>query len=419
MSRWAAAAGRTILVVLSLILLGASTAPSRGPAARLHRYTAPLEFDFFGWTVDAAARKLGQYAVASTGYLPPAARVDLVRRWFRLIDEADALEGEIAAAFAGATSAAGTKLREDDLRRMRLELSELQPVAEAVLAEQAALTLQAEGLAWSGAFPPVSFRLSRLPVALVVSPRDVIRQDALIQLDPGMPLQDQADLESRVESGQDVSALVVPVGGIGTYPTMVQETGALSWVAEVILHEWTHNLLTLRPLGWNYETTPELRTMNETTAQLVGQALGRRLLERYYPDLVPAPAPGAANAPSDPRASEPPAFDFHAEMHATRVRADELLAGGKIAEAEAYMEERRQVFVANGYFIRRLNQAYFAFYGAYADAPQGAAGEDPVGAAVRGLWNRSESVAAFVRQMAWMDSFEDLERALGSPVTSR
>ena len=66
-------------------------------------------------------------------------------------------------------------------------------------------------------------------------------------------------------------------------------------------------------------------------------------------------------------------------MHKTRVHVDELLAEGKIDEAEAYMEQRRQIFVQNGYYIRRLNQAYFAFYGAYADVPGGAAGEDPVG----------------------------------------
>ncbi len=49
------------------------------------------------------------------------------------------------------------------------------------------------------------------------------------------------------------------------------------------------------------------------------------------------------------------------------------------------MELRRQVFVDHGYIIRKLNQAYFAFYGAYADSPVSAAGEDPVGEAVREL----------------------------------
>ena len=60
-------------------------------------------------------------------------------------------------------------------------------------------------------------------------------------------------------------------------------------------------------------------------------------------------------------------FGFNEEMRETRLRVDELLANGKVGEAEAYMEERRLFFVENGYPIRRLNQAYFAFQGTYAE----------------------------------------------------
>ncbi len=99
-------------------------------------------------------------------------------------------------------------------------------------------------------------------------------------------------------------------------------------------------------------------------------------------------------------------------MRETRVRADALLAAGEIEEAEAYMEERRVIFWENGYTIRRLNQAYFAFYGAYADQPGGAAGQDPVGEAVRELWTRVSDPARFLALMAWMRDFEDLKVAL-------
>jgi hypothetical protein len=109
-----------------------------------------------------------------------------------------------------------------------------------------------------------------------------------------------------------------------------------------------------------------------------------------------------------------PPFDFRAEMHTTRVTADALLAQGKIDEAEAYMEQRRQVFWNNGYLIRKLNQAYFAFHGAYADVPGGAAGEDPVGPAVRALRAESPSLAAFVNRISWMTSFQQLQEAIKS-----
>jgi hypothetical protein len=153
--------------------------------------------------------------------------------------------------------------------------------------------------------------------------------------------------------------------------------------------------------------------MNETTASLIGVAVGRLVLEEYYPDLVPQPAP----APVAQNNLEPPMFDFRAEMHITRLRVDELLAQGEIEGAEQYMEERRLFFWENGYRIRRLNQAYFAFHGAYADEPGGAAGDDPVGEAVRVLWDRLASPAMFLRRMARMNSYQDLQAEVGLPLS--
>ena len=81
------------------------------------------------------------------------------------------------------------------------------------------------------------------------------------------------------------------------------------------------------------------------------------------PDLAPPP-PAFLNSLERPAPAPPPAasagFDFRTEMRLTRVRADELLAAGQIAEAEAYMEQRRLYFWENGYRLRKLNQAYFA-----------------------------------------------------------
>jgi hypothetical protein len=97
-------------------------------------------------------------------------------------------------------------------------------------------------------------------------------------------------------------------------------------------------------------------------------------------------------------------------MRVTRQEVDRLLAEGKIEEAESYMEMRRQVFWENGYLIRKLNQAYFAFYGAYNDTPGGgAAGEDPVGPAVQAYRERFDSLADFLRSIAWVDSFAELQ----------
>jgi hypothetical protein len=96
-------------------------------------------------------------------------------------------------------------------------------------------------------------------------------------------------------------------------------------------------------------------------------------------------------------------------MHETRVNVDEMLAAGEIQAAEQYMEERRQYFVENGYQIRRLNQAYFAFHGAYASYPGGAAGEDPIGPRVRRLWALSATPNAFLRRIAPITTLQELK----------
>jgi hypothetical protein len=100
-------------------------------------------------------------------------------------------------------------------------------------------------------------------------------------------------------------------------------------------------------------------------------------------------------------------------MHTTRLQVDQLLTEGKIDQAEQYMEERRIVFWENGYQIRRLNQAYFAFHGSYAADPGGAASEEGVdlGQELRDLKSNIPSYKEFIRLVAWrwrLDQFQDL-----------
>ncbi len=397
--------------LLALSLLGSSARPSRLAGDLVHRYTAPIEFDFGGWTLRAAGVKLGQASLGGASYIAGEDRSALVRDFLDRLAHAERLEEEVRRIYADPSIAdpksASSSLREES-QRARRDLRARQPTVESLIQEQASVVLTEAGLA---PVPPVSFHFSPLPMALVVSPRAEIRQEALIQLLPDLAIEDQVELERKVEADLGLSALVVPVGGIGTYPTMVQETTALNWVAEVVLHEWVHNYLTLRPLGWAYDASAETRTMNETAATLLGQAFGRRLIESYYPERNPAPSPPTDSA-SPAVTPDPAAFDFNAEMHLTRLEVDRLLAQGMVEEAEAYMETRRRMFVENGYILRRLNQAYFAFHGAYADAPQGPAGADPVGEAVRELWARIDSPTRFLREMAGMNSYDDLRRRL-------
>jgi hypothetical protein len=294
----------------------------------------------------------------------------------------------------------------------------LAPFAESTLQAQLSKALSDMGLTSGGQpLPSVLYHVSSTPLALIVAPRDHIHQIANVSILPTLTLDEQIKLEDEVAQRLDVSTLVVGIGGVGVYPTMVTETTDLRWMLETIAHEWTHNYLNIRPLGLNYSTTPELRTMNETTASIAGNEVGNYVLQEYYPEMLSSStSPNLISLSKSDLSSnisdDPPLFDFRAEMHETRVTADEMLAEGKIEEAEAYMEARRQVFWENGYLLRKLNQAYFAFHGAYADVPGGAAGEDPVGPAVRALREQSASLEEFINTIAWMTSFEELQETI-------
>jgi hypothetical protein len=405
-----------VYTIICLLLLGSSSLPPADQTEQVRVYTRDKEFDYVSWTLDALWLKLSQFSLGTSQYLAPTGRHDLVIDYLNLVGEISQLNNRITVMFSDPKvtdpnrSSSGLRLELDQkLSRLR----QLAPLAEAILQSQVASIAAEQGLTLGGQpVPPVLYHVSDLPLALIISPREVIREDEDISLLPGMNAGEMDALEKQVQVNLQKSALVVPVGGIGIYPTMVESSTDLNWLAEVISHEWTHNFLTLRPLGISIESSPELRTMNETTATLVGRELGRALIKRYYPERVPPPPP--AN-PQPPSPSEPPKFDFRAEMHKTRVTTDQMLAQGQIDEAEQYMETRRQFFWDNGYLIRKLNQAYFAFYGAYNDVSGGATGEagnDPVGPAVVALRNKSGSLANFLNRISWMTSFDQLKKAV-------
>ena len=409
-----------IYLLLGILLLSASNPISSEPVERARAFTRPIEFDYFNWSVEAALLKLQSGAVGLPFYLDHESRKQSVMQYLFLTERILQGEDQLNRIYADPNitdkEAASEHLRTelDDLYHRQKQLA---PLAEAILQEQVSTVLAEQGLTSAGQpIPPVLYHSSAVPMGLIVSPREHIQQLTNISVQPNLSVDQQAMLEEQVDSKLNVSSLVVPIGGVGVYPTMVMRTTSLSWLLDTIAHEWTHNFLTLHPLGFLYEATPELRTMNETTASIVGGEIGTLVMQRYYPELASAASPPlqlAAVKPTIPNTEgEPPPFDFRAEMHETRVTTDDLLVEGKIEEAEAYMEARREIFWQNGYAIRKLNQAYFAFYGAYADIPGGPAGEDPVGPAVRDLRAQSASLADFVRRIAWMTSFEQLQAAI-------
>jgi hypothetical protein len=403
-------------VLLSQLVISANPQLS-GAVEQVRAYTRSIEFDYISWTLDVAFVKLQQSALGTERYLSEDAQSQVVRDYIDLIRQIEA--GELQLGNLHADPNQGLVADEiaalnQELAVLYIERSRSAPLAENILQTQLQSILDEYEITTFGQpLPPIFYHSTPLPWALIVSPRTAIAQVANISLETELGLEDHIILEDLVTKSLDLSTLVVPVGGVGTYPTMVAQSSSLNWLAEVVSHEWSHNYLTWHPLGVLYLESPELQTMNETTASIVGKEIGAALIARFYPELVP-PEPVAAAASSAEAPEAAPVFDFQREMHDTRVRVDKLLAAGKVDEAEQYMEERRLVFWERGFTIRKLNQAYFAFYGSYADVPVGPAGEDPVGAAVRELRARSASLAEFIHRMSGLTSYADLQELLNS-----
>ena len=404
-------------ILVLLVVLSASTVPLRDPDENIRRFTRQIEFEFVGWTLDALWSKFQQYSLGATSKMSEEQRQALAVGYFEQLQASNQLAQQIEVILSDPNqSGHSSELQDfqDEFFDMQRTLAEEQPFVESILQQQASTVLAVYGFGVGGrVFPPLTFEFTQLPLTLIVSPREVIRQDANIPLDPALDLAEKVSLEAEIDNGLNVSSLVVNIGGVGTYPSMILESTSIATVIEIVVHEWAHNYLTLRPLGVNIFVSEELRTMNETAANLFGKEIGREVLTRYYPEFVRQPVPPSTS----PQQDNPPVFNFRAEMFETRVTADKLLVEGKIGEAEVYMEERRQLLWENGYHIRKLNQAYFAFHGAYADVPGGSAGDDPVGDAVRELWERIDSPQEFLWTISWLDDFGDLQKVLDEDVT--
>ncbi|MCP4359540.1 MAG: hypothetical protein GY796_16135 [Chloroflexi bacterium] len=371
------------------------------------------QFDFLVWETEAFLAKAEAALANGHSFLSQTERKQTVLDYLELLHQVQVLEWEINQIYVNpdmVDSQEASAELQVELMEKRAAMVTIRPLAEAIVQDQVSDILVAEGFDLVGqAWPPVLMHMTPLPTLLVVSPRDQIERTHQFSLTPDLSTLDKEVLETAVYNQLNLSALTVPLGGLGTYPAMIQETSNLNWLAEVTAHEWSHHWLTFYPVGLLYND-PQVRVINETIASIIDREIGSQMIEKYYPELIPPPPPENPPPPPEPDPNAPPPFDFRAEMAATRVQVDDLLADGKIDAAEEYMETRRHVFVENGYNIRKLNQAYFAFYGAYSAEPGGAGGSDPTGPMLRDIRTASPTLHDFMATVAPIASFEDLER---------
>jgi len=334
-----------------------------------------------------------------------------VLRYLQLQRETDALQAELSR--QSATNAAPDELHATSqrLQQTRGERDATGNRAQAIL--EGRISSIASGLGiettlplfsrvhWL--FPPVDFEFEDPPHVLVISPRDRIVEEKATLLRSDLTLDEAQRLEREAEAKSDnVSALVVPTGGISAYPAIIEPTDDYLSALQVASHEWMHAYLFFHPLGARYFENDTLRTINETVADIVGMEMGS-LVEAAYPLAAPTPAPAATPQPSQE------SVDVDKVLRQLRLNVDGLLAQGRTVDAETAMEQTRKFLAAHGRYYRRINQAFFAFYGLYGTS---AASSSPIGPKLEELRERSASLGDFVRAVAGVRSEADLDRLL-------
>ncbi len=402
---------RFLLFLLMLFGLGAASAPPEHDLqTQVDTVTAPQQFDFIDWESQAIAGEIGRRFAPPTIPTDQTEKQALVERFLQLETDMRRLEREIGLIYAAnnaqppnAATLANVVDLEQELARLRAAQIEMAPQVETLLAQQVEAVLRDEGFTAAGqVFPPVAFRLIDPPTALILSPRDKIENQHFVGLQPGLDNGIRFEIEKTIDQRGDVSSYITNVGGLGSYPTMVINTPNLPALIDIIAHEWTHDYFFAFPTNifWGYQTYPRLTTINETTASLVGKEISRKVIIRFYPAWIDSLPP--LDETGQPVPQKP--SEFHLAMRSIRTQVDQLLAEGKIEEAEAYMEKERVKLVEKGYNLRKLNQAYFAFHGSYA---LGADSVDPIGPQIRRLRAASPSLKVFLDRIGWLNSYDD------------
>jgi hypothetical protein len=399
---------RIAVVIASLLLLVTAVASAfillrgGGPSDPISKAADPFRYDLAGWEIRHVLNRW-LYKVGHLFDDGPSIEEEneTLQRYFALAADAASLERELADG--------EDELLHSTLEDKRAEQQQLENKVEAILERRVSSVVEDEGLTTSlplfssvrFVFPPLDFEFDQPPRVLVISPRERISYDQAILLRRGLTSEQVAALEEET-AATGVSSLVVSISGIATYPSTVPEYASYENVLETVAHEWLHQYLFFHPLGSHYFDNDTLRTLNETVANIGGREIAELVQQRF-------PLPQSSFVAAADGTPEEPSIDFRAEMHELRLEVDRLLSEGKVAEAEALMEEKREFLAENGFYIRKINQAYFAFHGLYGDTP---ASSSPIGPKMLELRQLNPSLGDFIRSVADITSEEELDRLL-------
>jgi hypothetical protein len=386
--------GLWTLVVVAAAVLGLSLGllisafASRGPLG-------PYEYHLWRWEADNLLNNA--FARIGIGPDPDQTEGDLaLRQYFKLTSQVRAA--------SGATDP-DLKLIETLTNERATYTNDVERVIERYI-DQAVTSagLQHELPLFTGisiTWPPVDFELTSPPRLLVRSPRNKIVRAGDTLLKTGLSLRDIEKIESETDS-RDTVSIVVSIGGLAAYPAIVNDDRSYDSLLDTTSHEWVHHYLAFFPLGQQWGNGGDAETLNETTANIAGREIANLIRKAHPMTFATGEDGGSPPAPA-------PTVDFNKEMRDLRLQVDALLKDGKVTEAETAMEDKRQFLADHGISIRKLNQAWFAFYGTYGDSP---ASSSPVGPKIEHVWDLTKDVGLFLTNMREVKSLADLDKTI-------
>ncbi len=399
-----------ITSLLAVCLLGGSCASSQDFDTCLSSIVESYRFSIAKWELMAIPYEVNQWIFDRQEEIDD--EIDVVTEYFSFIKRIKTLKSEIQAINAGSRQGDSASL-EAKLNMLQEQRMALENTVEKIIERQIRETLAKQGIfnpidkyaKLKVGFPPVNFKLDKPPYLLVISPRERIESMREILLQPNLSLEEIEGFEAKADE-LGVSSLVVRLGGLTMpYPTLVTNEGSLQFTIDTATEEWLHQYLVFKPLGFLYQLdlagvsrNYEIATMNETLASMVSKEIGAIVYEKYYSEY--------GNNGNQIAES---AFDFNREMREIRKTVDKYLGKGEIEQAEEFMEQKQQYLASMGRYIRKLNQAYFAFYGTYADRPTSIS---PIGLELKELRSQSASLKDFLNTVAVMTSRQNLRDSI-------
>ena len=285
------------------------------------------------------------------------------------------------------------------------EMRNLKPIVEELNERAMTKTIKINGLQTklNTVFPPVDISLEPPPLILVISPRTKIEIEKSIFLSPDLLNVKKNFIENEILQKNNKSAYISNLSGLSTYPTLISNEYNSLEIFSTTAHEWLHLYWFFKPFGQNIFKSNEMRTLNETAADLAGRELG---LQTYLKLNINTDIPLKSNPNTS---NKYPQFTKH--MRETRIEVEKMLENNQIEEAEKYMKKRWWKLSLAGYNLRKINQAYFALYGIYAES---AGSTSPIGEQLREFRALVPSIGDFVKEISKISSYSEFLKELNN-----